>query len=534
MGRLIVISNRLPISITRSDTGFKYKQNSGGLVTGLKALKKDIDFIWIGNISGMHFTDREKQVITSDCWSQFKSIPIFIPKKLNDDSYNGFCNAILWPLLHSLTDNVVWYPAKYNAYKKYNSVFSSNVCDIARDGDLIWIHDYHLMLLPRLIKNQCKKNVKVGFFLHTPFPCPEMFTTLPVAKEILQGMLGSDGIGFHLLEYLSNFIDTCKSHLKLKDFEDQFVCNEKRRCAQEKPAPCTESMDDRKCKDAPQPHSRSNTCMNCIEENSVPQGVQRKGIYYMPNLITIGHRTVRLKAVPIGIDPQLFKDSLSKPETKARISSLKAKFSGKKIILGVDRTDYIKGIPHRLLAFKKYIQKYGNNAVFLQVAVPSRMDVVEYRALVERVKKMVSEINGGCGSVDDMLFYFLNNSVPFDELCALYAASDVCMVTSIRDGMNLVALEYIACQEEGRGRLLLSKFAGASSTLPGCISVNPWNTSQVADSLNECLSMCTHDVHERYAINKRGIDTFTAMRWAEENIRMLSLQECDESVGKAP
>lgn len=533
MGRLIVISNRLPITITRSDTGFKYKQNSGGLVTGLKALKKEVDFLWIGNISGMHLTDSEKEVITTDCWSQFQSIPIFISKKLNDDSYNGFCNAILWPLLHSLTDNVVWYPAKYNAYKRYNDVFCSKVCDIARDGDLIWVHDYHLMLLPRLIKNQCKKNVKVGFFLHTPFPCPEMFTTLPVAKEILQGILGSDGIGFHLLEYLSNFIDTCKSHLRLKDFEDKLVCDERGSCAHARQAASTTSSEGRECKEASQPCSRSNTRVSAAEDNCEPQGVQHKGIYYMPNLITIGCRTVRLKAVPIGIDPQLFKDTLAKPETKARISKLKEKFSGKKIILGVDRTDYIKGIPHRLLAFNKYIQKYGNDAVFLQVAVPSRMDVVEYRALVERVKKMVSEINGGCGGVDEMYFYFLNNSVPFDELCALYAASDVCLITSIRDGMNLVALEYIACQEEGRGRLVLSKFAGASSTLPGCMSVNPWNISQVADSLKACLSMCKHEVYERYAINKRGVDTFTVMRWAEENIRMLSSQAGDESIEKA-
>lgn len=510
--RLIVISNRLPLTITRGSAGFEYKQTSGGLVTGLKALKKEMEFVWVGNISGISLSEEEKETIKKDCWSQFRSIPVFIPKTLNDDSYNGFCNRTLWPLLHSMVETVVWNSAKYAAYEKYNEMFCERICEMAEEGDTFWVHDYHLMLLPRLIRERCRKNVKIGFFLHTPFPSPEIFSILPPAKEILKGILGSDGVGFHLLDYQSNFIDTCKAILSLKDFTQEKIG---------KSFP--------KRKDVEKSPSEGDTCLSRTSSLSCegrkaspkPRGVFRRGISYFPNVVTIGERRIRLQATSIGIDPQIFRDAVSKPETQKRIRELKEKFREKKIILGVDRTDYIKGMPHRFLGFDRYLQKYGKNAVFLQVAVPSRMEVVEYQALVDKVKLLVSEINGKHGNTEETQCYFLNSSVSFDELCALYAASDVCVVSSLRDGMNLVALEYVACQEAGHGRLLLSKFAGATSTIPGCISVNPWKIDEISEKIRVCLEMGQEEADERYAINKAGVEKFTAFHWARESVAML-------------
>lgn len=464
--RLIVVSNRLPLTITRAKNGFEYTQTSGGLVTGLKALQKNMDFVWVGNISGMDLTDHDKQVIATDCWARFNSIPVFIPKKINEDSYNGFCNNILWPLVHNFVDDVAWDASKYAAYKQSNTIMCDKVCEIAKDDDMIWIHDYHLMLLPRMVRKRCKKNIKIGFFLHTPFPPSELFATLPVARQIMRGILGSDGVGLHLLEYVAHFLDTSRKCLRAKDLDAQ------------------------------------------------------SEITYMPNAITIGERRILVHATPIGIDPQVFRDAVAMSETQTRIAELREKFHGKKVILGVDRTDYIKGIPHRLAAFERYLSKYGTDAVFLQIAVPSRMDVVEYKVLVDQMKFMASDINGKHPRVDDTYFYFLNSSVSFNELCALYAVSDICLITSLRDGMNLVALEYIACQEQGHGKLILSKFAGASSTLPGCVSVNPWETEAVADSIKACADMTQEEATERYEINKRGLETFTALRWGKENMKM--------------
>lgn len=516
--RLIVISNRLPLTITRGPEGFQYKQTSGGLVTGLKALKKEMEFIWLGNISGIVLSDEEKETIAKDCWNQFKSMPVFVPKRLNEDSYNGFCNRTLWPLLHSLIDNVVWNDAKYQAYRAYNEMFCEKVCEMAQDGDVVWVHDYHLMLLPGLVRERCTKRVKIGFFLHTPFPSPAMFTALPAAKEILKGILGSDGIGFHLLDYLSNFLDTCKAVLAREDLgpEADFGSPAHESLGMARLGVPSTISGDSGC------HSRSNTAVGDVRASSKKSGVAHRGIFYLPDAIFVGERRIRLQAATIGIDPQLFRETVAKPGVQERIRALHEKFRGRKIVLGVDRTDYIKGIPHRFLAFDRYLEKYGRDAVFLQIAVPSRMDVVEYRSLVDKVKFLVSDINGKHGAVDETLCYFLNTPVPFEELCALYAASDVCLITSLRDGMNLVALEYVACQETGHGRLLLSKFAGATSTLPGCVSANPWKINKIADCIRECLEMAPDEAGERHAINRTGVNTFTAVRWAQESIAMLS------------
>ncbi|KAM0673452.1 Trehalose-6-P synthase/phosphatase complex synthase subunit [Gurleya vavrai] len=470
--RLIIISNRLPLTIKKHETTFEYKETSGGLVTGLKAVKQTLPFLWIGNISGMTLNNQEKQTITKDCWELFRSIPVFIDTDLNEKSYNGFCNGILWPLIHTFPDDVTFSHVDYEAYKEYNKIFCERVCQIAEDNDIIWVHDYHLMLLPMMLRENIKKKIKIGFFLHTPFSGKDVFGMLPCADEILRGILGSDHIAFHSYDYLANFLQNCRVLM-----------------------PRVSDVDG--------------------EENDSLIG-------YMSGKVDLGSRDINFTAIPIGIDPELFKECLRRSETKKRAVELKKKFEGKKMIIGVDRTDYIKGIPNRIKGFQRYLERSGDrNTVFLQIAVPSRADVPEYASYINTMNTMASELNGSIGDVDDTFFYILNKSVKFEELCAIYSVGDCCLISSLVDGMNLVALEYIACQEEKKGVLLLSEFEGCSSTLPGSVFFNPWNIEEIADAIECGVKMNKEEKNDRFEINHENVKKFTAVKWAEDNVEDL-------------
>ncbi|KAM0685293.1 Trehalose-6-P synthase/phosphatase complex synthase subunit [Conglomerata obtusa] len=470
--RLIIISNRLPLSIKKHETTFEYKESSGGLVTGLKAVKQTLPFLWLGNISGMKLNETEKKTIDKDCWDLFKSIPVFIDTDLNEKSYNGFCNGILWPLLHTFPDDVTFSHVDYDGYKEYNRTFCDKVCEIAEDNDIIWVHDYHLMLLPMMLREKISKKVKIGFFLHTPFSGSDIFSMLPCAKDILRGILGSDHVAFHSYDYLANFLENCRYMLPTSSDIDY---NEKK-----------------------------------LE------------IDYMTGPVNVGKRKINFTAIPIGIDPSLFKECLKKNETKKRAAELKKKFEGKKIIIGVDRTDFIKGIPNRIKGFQRYLERSKDrNIVFLQIAVPSRTEVPEYASYINTMNLMVSELNGSFGKVDETFFYLLNQSIPFEELCAIYSIGDCCLISSLVDGMNLVALEFIACQEVNKGVLLLSEFAGCVSTLPGSVFFNPWNLDSIADAIDCGIKMNDEEKTDRFEINHNNVKRFTAVKWAEDNVDRL-------------
>lgn len=472
--RLIIISNRLPLTIKKHDGSFEYKQTSGGLVTGLKAVKQTLPFLWLGNISGMDLTDNERKTIIKDCWELFKSTPVFITAELNERSYNGFCNGILWPILHIFPDDVIFSQNFYDAYKEYNKTFCDKVVEIAEDGDIVWVHDYHLMLLPQMLRERVKKKIKIGFFLHVPFSIPDVFGMLPVAEDIVRGILGSDHIAFHSFDYLANFLANCRAFAPLKSHFGMTGCKEK--------------------------------------------------VKYLNGNVDVGKRNIRIDAIPIGIDPSLFRSALQKKETKERIKELKIRYSGKKIILGVDRTDFIKGIPNRIKGYQSFLEKSERkDVVFLQIAVPSRTDVTEYAALINTINRMTSELNGSIGKVDECYFQLLNRSIPFEELCALYAIADCCLISSLIDGMNLVALEFIACQEEKKGVLLLSEFAGSQTTLPGSVFFNPWNINSIAEAIKTGVEMNGDERVDRFIVNRDNVNRFTAVDWAEKNIHGLRL-----------
>ena len=280
--------------------------------------------------------------------------------------------SILWPLFHYLPGDINFEESYWEAYQKANMLFADTIVEIIKENDVVWVQDYHLMLLPMLLRRLIDPslNVKIGFFLHTPFPSSEMYRVLPVRQEILWGLLHADLIGFHTYDYASHFLSSCTRILRL---------------------------------------------------SSMPNGIEYEG------------RFVHIGTFPIGIDPDKFLATTQMESVKQRIAALKRHFQGKMIIVGVDRLDYIKGIPQKLHAFELFLEhhpEFREKAVLLQVAVPSRTDVEEYQNLRSNIEGLIGHINGRFGTVDSVAIYYLYKSVDFNELVALYSIADVCIVTS--------------------------------------------------------------------------------------------------------
>lgn len=464
-GRLLLVSNRLPITIKRSDDGkYDFSMSSGGLVSGLSGLSKSTTFQWYG-WPGLEVPGNEIKLVTNRLKDEYNAIPVFVSDELADLHYNGFSNSILWPLFHYHPGEITFDEAAWNGYVEANRLFAKAMAKDVQDGDLIWVHDYHLMLLPQMLREEIgntKSNIKIGFFLHTPFPSSEIYRILPVRNEILLGVLHCDLIGFHTYDYARHFLSSCSRILGL---------------------------------------------------TTTPNGVEFEG-----KVVTVG-------AFPIGIDPEKFMEGLKKENVKKRIAVLEQKFAGMKIIVGVDRLDYIKGVPQKLHALEVFLTEHPEwigKVVLVQVAVPSRQDVEEYQNLRAVVNELVGRINGKFGTVEFMPIHFMHKSVNFDELTALYAISDVCLVTSTRDGMNLVSYEYIATQEKRHGSLVLSEFTGAAQSLNGSIVVNPWNTEELAGALQEAVTMSDELRAANFAKLFKYVSKYTSAFWGQSFVAELT------------
>lgn len=443
--KLIVVSNRLPLTVSKKDGGFNYNKTSGGLVTGIESLSSHMKFIWIGSIGGTDMSQEDMDQVTHDCLDQFGCFPVFLSPELYDRYYNGFCNAILWPALHSFPDDVCFSYKEYEEYKKANFAFADRILEKCEDGDIVWVHDYHLMLLPSILKSR-NSTLRIMFFFHTAFPDPSNLERIFYKNELLGSISCCDVVSFHTPDYVLNFKKA------IRDSQSSAI----------------------------------------------------------------------IKAISIGIDPEMFRTELARPETQKRIKELKERFAGKRIILGVDRTDYIKGMPHKVKGFRRFLTRHPemeNKVVFLQIGIPSRLDVREYMTYVSKISELVTEVNGAVGNITNTPVHLLLSSVTFSELVALYAVSEILLITSIMDGMNLVALEYVASHtEENPGAVVLSKFAGATVTLQGAVQHNPNNTEEIADAIEQALELEDADKVERYKKNIRNIDIFTSVKWAQDNL----------------
>ncbi|XP_019425776.1 PREDICTED: alpha,alpha-trehalose-phosphate synthase [UDP-forming] 1-like isoform X1 [Lupinus angustifolius] len=459
--RLLVVANRLPVSAVRKgEDSWSLEISAGGLVSALLGVK-EFEAKWIG-WAGVNVPDEIGQEALTKALAEKRCIPVFLDEEIVHQYYNGYCNNILWPLFHYLglpqEDRLATtrsFQSQFAAYQKANQMFADVVNEHYEEGDVVWCHDYHLMFLPQCLKNHNSK-MKVGWFLHTPFPSSEIHRTLPSRSELLHAVLAADLVGFHTYDYARHFVSACTRILGLE---------------------------------------------------GTPEGVEDQG------------KLTRVAAFPIGIDSERFIRALYLPQVQEHIKELQERFKGRKVMLGVDRLDMIKGIPQKILAFEKFLEEnayWRDKVVLLQIAVPTRTDVPEYQKLTSQVHEIVGRINGRFGSLTAVPIHHLDRSLDFHALCALYAITDIALVTSLRDGMNLVSYEFVACQDKKKGVLILSEFAGAAQSLgAGAILVNPWNITEVAAAIAKALNMPSAEREKRHRHNFHHVKTHTAQEWAE-------------------
>ncbi|MEZ5967380.1 MAG: bifunctional alpha,alpha-trehalose-phosphate synthase (UDP-forming)/trehalose-phosphatase [Planctomycetota bacterium] len=453
--QLIVVSNRLPISYEPGgDDGFELRASSGGLASALAGLPRDDNFAWVGWIGAparKSHRARLEQALRAD-----RLFPVFLNADQERLYYRNSCNEVLWPLLHYFVDKVHFKPEAWAEYERVNQMFADAVlelCEAGRDTT-VWVHDFHLMLLPQMLR-AARPDLAIGFFLHIPFPSSEVYRLLPTRESALAGVLGADQIAFHTSDYALHFRRACLRVLGLPSARDE---------------------------------------------------IEYEG------------RRVALSVRPIGPDVEHFQRSLDEPETAEHLDELARRFAGKKLVLGVERLDYSKGVPLKLDTFERYLAQDPTRAktvTLLQVIVPSRLMHPDYQQLKTTIEQRVAQINGRFGEPGVVPVEYMHRSVTPAELAALYRFADVAMVTPLRDGMNLVAQEYVLCQRDLKGILLLSEFAGAAHMLSGAILVNPFDLDRTAVALDEALHMPETERRERMSAMQRRIEGNGCRQWAE-------------------
>lgn len=455
MAKMLIVSNRLPITITKRESKISFNKSVGGLATGLDSFYKSYRSIWIGwpGIASDRI-EKDKRIITKKLTTE-NCYPVFLSHHDTENYYHGFCNRTIWPLFHYFTQRATYGKRTWESYKQINERFAKTVIKVAEPDDKIWIHDYHLMLLPKLLREKLP-DATVGFFLHIPFPSSEVFRLLPFRKEIVKGILGADLIGFHTYDYVHHFIESVRRLL---------------------------------------------------------------GYEHTPGQITADNRIVKVDAFPMGIDYEHFANAVHKPEVQKEINKIRKKVGDRKIILSVDRLDYTKGILQRLEAFDLFLEKnpeYKEEVTLILVAVPSRTGVDHYVQLKRQVDELISKINGKYSKIGWIPIWYLYRFLSFNNLVPLYNVANVCLTTPLRDGMNLIAKEFIATKTDSKGVLILSEMAGASEELGEAIIVNPNNIEEIAEALKTALSMSEKEQVRRNEIMQTRLKRYTAERWAND------------------
>ena len=462
MSKVIIISNRLPVSVEMSEQSINYKMSIGGLATGLKSYHNKSDSIWVGwpGITSDCLTENEKTKISEKLRGSYKCEPVFLSEKQVETYYHGFCNKTIWPLFHYFTNKVQYDPVTWDAYHEVNAQFLNIVDPYIGENDTIWVHDYQLMLLPRMIKEK-HPSAQVGFFLHIPFPSFEIFRLLIWREEILNGLLGADLIGFHTYDYVRHFV-SCSRRLL--------------------------------------------------------------GLDHNLNKILLEDRFITVDTFPMGIDYVRFSKEYNNDVYKKLANEIRESKKDSKVVLSIDRLDYSKGIPERIKAFALFLKKYPEYMekvrLYLIVA-PSRIEVDTYEELKKEITELVSEINGEYGTFSWMPIWFLYQSFPQESLIAFYRQSDVLLVTPLRDGMNLVAKEYVAARTDYRGMVVISETAGAASEMGEAVVVNPNDSEAIADSIKFALDMPEEDRDERNKIIHERLQRYNVEAWAHEFLHAL-------------
>ncbi len=450
MANLVILANRLPVDrVETPEGGTTWRRSPGGLVSAVEPVMRANDGVWVGWPGG---TEQDLKPFEDD---GLQLVPMSMTAEEIEGHYEGFSNATLWPLYHDVVAKPAFHREWWDEYVAVNHRFAEKAAELASKNATVWVHDYQLQLVPQYLR-ELRPDLRIGFYLHIPFPPAELFQQLPWRRQILEGLLGADLVGFQLPGAAQNFVRLVRQRVGHKTHRD---------------------------------------------------------LVYLPD-----GRTVKAAAFPISIDAAGFEELAESEGVTSRAADIREALGNpRKIFLGIDRLDYTKGIYARLRAFSELLRDGHfdvEDAVFVQVAVPSREQVEQYRILRDEIDRLVGRINGDLGRIGRPAISYLHTSYPREEMAALYRAADIMVVTPYRDGMNLVAKEYVACRVEDDGALVLSEFAGAADELRQAWLVNPYDINGMKAALLEAYTAEPKELAKRMRAMRKTITQHDVLAWA--------------------
>jgi len=456
--RIVIVSNRLPVSVKKTAKGLSYHPSAGGLATGLRSMQETSDTLWVGWPGPVAKDDREE--VKHTLQKEYGCLPVFLSDQLAEKYYEGYSNRSIWPLFHSMPMYAKYSASEWEAYKRANTLFRDAVLSAYNDGDLLWIHDYHLMMLPRYLREHLP-HAALSFFLHIPFPHHEIYRLLPQHREILESLLSLDLIGVHTHDYAHALLGSIRRLLG--------------------------------------------------HDNTLGQ-------------LIVGDRAVQVDVFPMGIDFHKYADGLDDPSAQKEVESIRSSIVSRRIVFSVQRLDYTKGIPESLEAVKVFYEKHREwheKIVYLLVVVPSRENVERYASLKRQIDELVGSINSEFGTLGWTPVRYIYRSLSFTQLVALYSVADVAMVTPLRDGMNLIAKEYLAVRRDNRGVLILSELAGAAKELMESITVNPNSPEEIERALVRALAMDEREQEQRVSMMRTRLEQNDLSQWIRRSFQRL-------------
>jgi len=469
MPRTIIVSNRLPVKLTPSESGYALKTSEGGLATGLGSIYRQDDNLWIG-WPGMPIDAIEEQQQVIQLLKTESLFPVFLSQEQVNGFYEGFSNETLWPVFHYMATYAKFEQVTWKYYVEVNRKFATAVMQHVKEGDTVWVQDYQLLLLPAFLR-ELQPGLSIGFFNHIPFPSFEIFRLIPWRRELIHGILGADLIGFHTYDDVRHFLSTV-THLA--------------------------------------------------------------GYRSSANVINTEDRSIVVESFPMGIDDRKFSEAGSDATVQGHMVSLQQLFGSTRMILSIDRLDYSKGILQRLLAFELFITEqpeFREKVSLYMIVVPSRDNVPQYKELRDQVDMLVGNINSRFRTISWVPIHYFYQSAPFEMLAALYQFADVCLVTPMRDGMNLVCKEYIASRNHNNGMLILSEMAGAAKELVDAWIVNPNNVLEISEAIYVALKMPLEEQERRMKQLRYVVQKFNIRSWVNNFLNRLNeVKEMQESM----
>ena len=453
MSRTIIVSNRLPTKVLRTDDALTFHASEGGLATGLGSIYRQEGNVWVG-WPGLFVEDATEEEYVREQLRRDSMVPVFLTETEIRDYYEGFSNSTLWPTFHYFPQYATYEQAHWDAYVAVNEKFCAAVLAQAGPDDTIWVHDYQLLLLPALLR-AARPTATIGFFLHIPFPSYELIRVLPWGRELMAGVLGADLIGFHTFGFMRHFLSAV-SHLL--------------------------------------------------------------GFSAQNGRLEAGDRTILVDTFPMGIDYERYVQAASSDTARQHEATYRQVLGNTRAILSIDRLDYSKGIAQRLRAFELLLQRYPEwreQVSLIMVVVPSRDQVAQYAALKEEIDELVGRINSAYRTITWTPIHYFYRAFPLEELASLYRLAEVGLVTPMRDGMNLVAKEFVASKADQRGVLILSERAGAARELSDALLINPTDTSQLAEAMHDALVMPEKEQIRRMKAMQKLVRQYNVFAWTK-------------------